>query len=150
MMQRIKTTISNNLNIQEAIDFTADDKHGAAASFIGYIRNHNEGQAVDGLTYDVHEALALNVFKDLANKAQNQWGKDLKIYIAHANGYQPIGGIAVIVMVSSAHRAESLQACAWIIEEIKHKAPVWKKEAYISGNQQWTKGHSLRSRITEE
>lgn len=126
-MSQIKTLISNDLDIQDAINFTADDKHGAAASFIGYIRNHNEGQAVDGLTYDVHEALAINIFEQMAKEAQERWGKDLKIYIAHANGYQPIGGIAVIVMVSSAHRAESLQACAWIIEEIKHKAPVWKK-----------------------
>lgn len=149
-MSQIKTLISNDLDIQDAINFTADDKHGAAASFIGYIRNHNEGQAVDGLTYDVHEALAINIFEQMAKEAQERWGKDLKIYIAHANGYQPIGGIAVIVMVSSAHRAESLQACAWIIEEIKHKAPVWKKEAYISGNQQWTKGHSLRPPITKD
>ncbi|MFV0431201.1 MAG: molybdopterin synthase catalytic subunit [Alphaproteobacteria bacterium] len=147
-MENIKTLVAANLQIDDAIKFTANDKHGAAASFVGYVRNHNENQDVNGLTYDVHEALAINIFNDIAKQAQEKYSSELQIYIAHANGYQPVGGIAVIVMVSSAHRAESLQACAWIIEEIKFKAPVWKKEAYLTGEQKWTKGHSLRDRIT--
>lgn len=147
-MDNIKIGIQNILSIEEAVSFTQDDKHGAQASFIGYVRDHNEGKSVDGLTYDVHEALAKAILKEIAEKAQEQWGRELKIYIAHASGYLPTSGIAVIVMVSSAHRAESLQACAWIIEEIKFKAPVWKKENYLDGKQEWTKGHSLRPRIT--
>ncbi len=147
-MENCKFEVLNTLSINDAVAFTQDDQHGAQASFIGYVRNHNEGKSVDGLTYDVHASLATATFAEIAKQVQGKWGDDLKIYIAHANGYLPIGGIAVIVMVSSRHRAESLQACAWIIEEIKFKAPVWKKESYLDGKQEWTKGHSLRERIT--
>ncbi len=144
MSDKIKIVFQQYLSIEEAVAFTEDARHGAQASFIGYVRNHNEGKEVDGLTYDIHTRLAEKIMTEMALKAQEQWGSELKIYIAHAEGYLDIGGIAVIVMVSSAHRAESLKACAWIIEEIKHKAPVWKKEGYLDGESQWTKGHSLR------
>lgn len=147
-MDNIKVSIKEQLSIEEAIAFTQGAQHGAQASFIGYVRNHNEGKPVDGLTYDIHQSLAEAILGKIAKKAQEKWGRGLKIYLAHATGYLSIGGIAVIVMVSSAHRAESLQACAWIIEEIKFKAPVWKKEDYMDGQQEWTKGHSLRKRIT--
>ncbi len=144
MNDRIKIVIEQHLSINEAVSFTEDDRHGAQASFIGYVRNHNEGKDVDGLTYDVHIPLAQKTMGDMALQAQEKWGSELKVYIAHANGYLDIGGIAVIVMVSSPHRAESLKACQWIIEEIKHKAPVWKKEGYLDGHAEWTEGHSLR------
>ncbi len=147
-MSNVKISITKKLSIEKATAFTQNPHHGAQASFIGYVRDHNEGKSVHGLTYDIHVPLAKVTLQEIAKKAQEKWGRALKIYIAHANGYLPIGGIAVIVMVSSAHRAESLQACAWIIEEIKFKAPVWKKEDYIDGKQEWTKGHSLRDRIT--
>ncbi len=144
MTPKIKIVIDQYLSLEEGIRFTEDARHGAQAAFIGYVRNHNEGKDVDGLTYDIHKPLAQNLMKEMAITAQKKWGEDLKIYIAHASGYLAIGGIAVIVMVSSAHRAESLKACQWIIEEIKYKAPVWKKEGYLDGHCEWTKGHSLR------
>ncbi len=147
MADNIQIDVKPHLSIEEAVLFTKEEEHGAQASFVGYVRNHNEGKDVKGLTYDIHVPLAKKIMKEMAEKAQQKWGYDLKIYMGHAIGYLDIGAIAVIVMVSSAHRAESIKACQWIIEEIKYKAPVWKKEAYTDGDSQWVEGHSLRKSL---
>ena len=131
------------INIQDAYDFVEDPAHGAVDVFIGAVRNHHEGQSVEGITYDVHEALAEKTFIKICTEAQQRWG-DIKIYMSHYKGELPIGGISVIIAVSSAHRAESFEACRYIIEELKKRAPVWKQEHYEQGPSEWLPGHSLK------
>ncbi len=144
MSKQISVNISNEiLDIQEAYDFVCDPAHGAVDLFIGAVRNHHEGQSVEGITYDVHDALAKQSFEDIAKEACNKW-KYIKTYIAHYKGELPIGGISIIIAVSSAHRAESFDACRYIIEEIKKRSPIWKQEHYEHGRSEWLPGHSLR------
>lgn len=131
------------LNIQDAYDFVTDPAHGAVDVFIGAVRNHHEGQSVQGITYDVHEALAEKIFAGICAEAQQRW-TGIKIYMAHYKGELPIGGISVIIAVSSAHRAESFEACRYSIEELKKRAPVWKQEHYEHGPSEWLPGHSLK------
>lgn len=137
------SVLTTPLNIQEAYDFVSDPTHGAVDVFIGAVRNHHEGESVMGLTYDVHDALAQKIFTDIAMEAQAHWG-DIKIYISHYKGQLNIGGISVIIAVGSAHRAESFEACRYVIEELKKRSPIWKKEHYIDGKSDWLPGHSLR------
>ena len=66
------------------------------------------------------------------------------IFLEHAKGYVSVGEISILIAVSSAHRDEAFKICRYILEEIKHKSPIWKKEHYIEGNEQWLPGHSLR------
>lgn len=131
------------LDIQDAYDFVTDPAHGAVDVFIGAVRNHHEGNSVQGITYDVHEVLATKTFRDICEEAQKRWG-DIKIYMSHYKGELPIGGISVIIAVSSAHRAESFEACRYIIEELKKRSPIWKQEHYQDGPSEWLPGHSLR------
>ena len=70
--------------------------------------------------------------------------KMLSIFLEHAKGYVPVGEISILIAVSSGHRDEAFKICRYILEEIKHKAPIWKKEHYIEGNEEWLPGHSLR------
>ncbi len=133
------------IQVQTAVDFVADDAHGAADLFIGTVRNVNLGKAVKGVSYDVFDELTLNVFRDLANESRQRWGDKLNIYIEHYKGRLDILGVSILIAVSSPHRDESFKACRFIIEEIKHRAPIWKQEHYIDGDSDWVQGHALCS-----
>ncbi len=140
--------LDNSHSIEEALTFVNNGDKGAVSSFIGLIRNHNEGESVAGLKYDMNKPLMMNILQKLIAEAKDKFTTDkygLKLYIAHSSGETKIGDIAVIVMVSSAHRKESIEAVKWLIEEVKHKCPVWKQEYYINGQRNWTAGTSLRS-----
>jgi len=130
---------------QASVDFVADDAHGAADIFVGTVRNHNLGKPVRGVSYDVFDELTINVFKELAAEARQRWGEKLNIYIEHFKGRLDINGISILIAISSPHRDESFKACRFIIEEIKHRAPIWKQEHYVDGDSEWVQGHALCS-----
>lgn len=130
---------------QAAIDFVADEAHGAADLFIGTVRNLNLGKPVQGVSYDVFDELTLNIFQELADETRQRWGDKLNIYIEHFKGRLDIQGISILIAVSSPHRDESFKACRFIIEEIKHRAPIWKQEHYMDGDSEWVQGHALCS-----
>ncbi len=139
MIQSIHTSVSSNfLNIQDAYDFVSDPAHGAVDVFIGAVRNHHEGKPVTGITYDIHDELAVKEFQEICLEAQNIW-EGIKIYLSHYKGQLDIGGISVIIAVSAAHRAEAFEACRFAIDTLKHKAPIWKKEFYADGSS-WLEG----------
>ena len=139
---------TQTLNLQDAYEFVCDPAHGAVDVFVGAVRNHHEGQSVSGMSYDVHETLAIQVFREICDQAQQRWD-GIKTYVVHYKGELDIGGISVIIAVSSAHRAESFDACRYIIEELKKRAPVWKREHYKDGMSQWLPGHSLKEAANE-
>lgn len=144
MSDTIQASISTDqLNIQDAYDFVADPAHGAVDVFVGAVRDHHEEQSVQGITYDVHEALAQKIFEEISEEAHKRWS-GIKTYLSHYKGQLDIGGISVIIAVSSAHRAESFEACRYMIEELKKRAPVWKQEHYGHGRSEWLPGHSLK------
>ena len=133
---------TDTLTLEEAYAFVSDPAHGAVDVFVGAVRNHHEGNIVQGITYDVHDVLAEAIFQEICLEAHKRW-ESIKSYISHYKGQLDIGGISVIIAVSSAHRAESFEACRYIIEELKQRAPVWKQEHYESGPSEWLPGHSL-------
>lgn len=145
MLLDVKVSVSTELiNLQDAYEFVADPAHGAVDVFVGVVRNHHQGQTVRGITYDVHDGLAKKAFQEICLEAQKRW-QGIKVYLSHFKGQLDIGGISVIIAVSSAHRAESFEACRYIIEELKKRAPIWKQEHYEHGPSEWLPGHSLNS-----
>lgn len=136
---------TNPLSTEAALNFVADDAHGAADLFMGTVRNHNLGKPVRGVSYDVFDALTLQTFRELGDEARRKWGEKLNIFIEHYKGRLDIGGISILIAVSSPHRDESFKACRFIIEEIKHRAPIWKQEHYLDGDSEWVQGHALCS-----
>ena len=94
------------IQVQTAVDFVADDAHGAADLFIGTVRNVNLGKAVKGVSYDVFDELTINVFRELAIEARQRWGDKLNIYIEHYKGRLDILGVSILIAVSSPHRDE--------------------------------------------
>jgi len=117
------------------------DAHaGALATFEGWVRNHNEGQSVDRLEYSSYPALANKEGQRIIAEAFEKFEIDAAI-AQHRVGLLEIGGIAVWVGVSAAHRDAAFDACRYIIEEIKTRVPIWKKEHYSSGATAWVNCH---------
>ena len=117
---------------------------GAKLVFSGVVRNRNEGREVLAVTYDAHRPLAEKTFREIAEEACARWGADLSVVVAHRTGRLSIGEVSVVVGVASPHRDEAYQACRYVIEQLKVRSPVWKREHYADGDSDWLKGHSLR------
>jgi len=111
-------------------------KSGAFVSFEGLVRNHNDGKEVEGLEYEIFEALALKEAQVIIEEAKAKFDV-IEVSGAHRMGSLKIGERAVWVGCTAAHRDAAFAACRHIIDEIKHRLPVWKKEQYISGESQW-------------
>src|SRR3989338_5804336 len=102
---------------------------GAMASFLGIVRNHSEGRAVLRLEYECYVPMAEKVLKDIRERALKRWPLQ-QVRILHRFGKLEVGEAAVAIAVSAARRDEAFRACRFLIEEIKHKAPIWKKEVF--------------------
>jgi molybdopterin synthase catalytic subunit len=123
--------------------FRAADSHGAELVFFGRVRNLNHGRKVIALSYDIFVPLAIETLRLIASEAQQRWGSQLRIAVIHRMGQLAIGDIAVVVSVTAGHRQETYEASRYIIENLKLRAPIWKKEHYEEADSQWLQGHAL-------
>ena len=114
----------------------ADPACGGFAAFEGWVRDHNEGAPVRRLEYEAFEPLAVREGERILAEASVRFG------VAHAAcvhrvGDLAVGELAVWVGVSAPHRDEAFRACRYIIDEVKHRLPIWKKEHYANGDSGW-------------
>ena len=114
----------------------ADPACGGYVAFEGWVRNENEGRSVLRLEYEAFAPLALREGQRILQRARERFGVR-HVCCAHRIGELAIGELAVWVGVSAAHRGEAFDACRFIIDEIKHRVPIWKKEHYLDGNSGW-------------
>ena len=117
-------------------DDLRDDRAGGYAAFEGWIRNHNDGEDVLRLEYEVYEPLALKEGEKVIQEAIDKF-PILHAECVHRSGMLEIGECAVWVGVSSAHRDEAFAACRYIIDQVKVRLPIWKKEHYVNGDSGW-------------
>lgn len=144
MSGRIHASISEKpIDVAAAHAFVADPAHGAVNSFIGTVRETNLGKDVVGVSYDVFEPLAVKVLHQLCEKVRDSYARKINISMTHFKGRLDVGGISIIIAVSTPHRAESFEACRTLIDELKHSAPIWKQEHYTDGDSEWVQGHAL-------
>lgn len=109
---------------------------GAYASFEGWVRDHNQGRAVDGLHYEAYQALAEKEGARILEEALQRFAI-LDARCAHRVGELAVGELAVWVGVSAEHREAAFQACRYIIDEVKLRVPIWKRERYRQGGADW-------------
>jgi len=109
---------------------------GAVVLFSGEVRENNQGRAVAFLEYEASVSLAENMIAEILTAAREKWG--LSIALArHRIGRVGIGDVAVVVITASAHRGEAYAANRYIIDRIKHEAPIWKCEHFTDGTKEW-------------
>jgi sulfur-carrier protein adenylyltransferase/sulfurtransferase len=114
----------------------ADPACGGYATFEGWVRDHNEGRAVRRLEYEAYAALAEREGERIVAEAIAKYDVQHAACV-HRIGDLGLGEMAVWVGVSSRHRAEAFAACRYIIDEVKHRVPIWKKEHYVDGDSGW-------------
>jgi molybdopterin synthase catalytic subunit len=113
-----------------------DGSAGGYVSFEGWVRDHNEGLAVQRLEYEAFEALAIKEGERIVSEALDRFPIKHALCL-HRVGELGIGEMAVWVGVSSEHRAEAFDACRYVIDAVKHRVPIWKKEHYVNGSSGW-------------
>jgi len=126
-----------------------DPTCGGYASFEGWVRNRNEGQTVLRLEYEAFAPLALREGQRILECAQERFGV-VHVCCAHRIGELTIGELAVWVGVSAVHRGEAFDACRFVIDEVKHRVPIWKKEHYTDGNSGWVNCEHCAAAPSEE
>lgn len=117
---------------------TASPSCGGFASFEGWVRDHDQGREVLHLEYEAYETLCRRIGPSILHEAVRRFGV-VHAMAVHRTGRLEIGDVAVWVGVASPHRKEAFQACSWIIDEIKHTLPIWKKEHFRDGTAQWVR-----------
>lgn len=126
----------------EAIDTGAalralcDPRCGGLATFEGWVRDHQDGRAVERLEYEAYAPLALREGAAIVEESLARF--DIRrAACVHRTGALAIGDVAVWVGVSAPHRAAAFEACRYIIDEVKHRVPIWKKEYFADGTAEW-------------
>ena len=108
---------------------------GAVAAFLGLVRDHHQGRAVLRLDYSAYGPMAEAECARIVAEAETRW--QVAVALQHRIGALTIGDAAVAVVAASAHRDEAFAACRFLIEEVKRRVPVWKREYYADGTVAW-------------
>ena len=133
----MKFSVSDTVIDVDAAKAEVADRHcGALVVFEGWIRNHNEGQEVERLEYEVYRPVAENEGAKIIDEALTRFAISHAMCI-HREGLLELGDCAVIVCVSAAHRDAAFDACRYIIDQTKTRLPIWKKEHYVTGVSEW-------------
>ena len=132
------------ISLSNAEKFISSKIYGASIYFTGSVRNQNNDKNVIGITYDSHDALVIKSFQEIYNEAEKKLNIDEKsVFIEHAKGYLNLGEISIIIAVACKHRDEAYLLSRYIIEEIKKRSPIWKKEHYLNKETTWLKGNPI-------
>ncbi len=111
-----------------------DLEHGAVVTFLGRARRRSDdGREVAELEYEVYPEMAASVLGDIAREAEGRWGA--RVAVAHRHGVVPLGEAAVAIVTAAAHRAEAYEANRYVIEAIKERLPIWKRERFVDGSE---------------
>jgi len=132
------------ISLSEAEKFISSSDYGASIYFTGTVRNQNNNKNVIGITYDSHDALVVKSFKEIYNEVDQKLNIQNKtVFIEHAKGYLNLGEVSIIIAVACKHRDEAYSLSRYIIEEIKKRSPIWKKEHYTNNQSDWLKGNPI-------
>lgn len=115
------------LDVAEVIRAVSGPRVGAVASFLGTVRNHNEGRSVELLEYEAYQSMAEKQMRRIAAGIQREV-EGVELAALHRVGSLAIGDVAVVCAASAPHRAEALSACGLFIARIKAEVPIWKRE----------------------
>ena len=141
---KIINSKDNKLSISKAENFISSSKFGASIFFTGTVRDQNNNKTVTGITYDCHDELVVKSFEEIYNEVDKKLNiKDKAVFIEHIKGYLKLGEISIIIAVACKHREQAYVLSRYIIEEIKKRSPIWKKEHYLDNESDWLKGNPI-------
>lgn len=122
------------IDIQKVIDTASSLGAGAVNVFVGTVRNNAHGKNVLWLEYEAYETMAIAEIRKIIDDTSHRWPL-MGWAVSHRIGTLKPGEVAVVVAVSTPHRKDSFEACQYIIDTVKEKAPIWKKEVFEDGEE---------------
>ena len=141
---RIIDITNDKISIASAEKFISSSKFGASIFFTGTVRDVNENKKVTGITYDTHDEMVIKSFEEIYQEASEKLKITNKaVFIEHTKGYLSLGDISILIAVACKHRDQAYVLSRYIIEEIKKRSPIWKKEHYEDQTTEWLKGKSI-------
>ena len=142
---KIIDTSKEKIDILNAEKFLSSSNFGAIIYFVGTVRDLNENKKVTGITYDSRDTMVIKSFEEIYNESETKLKiKDKAVFIEHVKGYVPVKEKSIIIGAACKHRDEAYNLSRFIIEEIKKKSPIWKKEHYTNEESEWLKGISIQ------
>ena len=137
MLPRTAVT-DRGLEISGVVQAVASPGDGAVTTFLGLVRDHNQGRRVTHLVYEAYQPLAVKALDRIVSEAEELW-PSVRLAIHHRTGRLEIGEASVVIAAASAHRADAFAASRYAIERIKQIVPIWKHE-YFEGGDTWIEG----------
>lgn len=135
---RIRVTV-DPIDPCALLEGATSNADGAAILFLGVVRERNEGRDVGHIDYQAYPKMAESVLSEIVAEARIRWEVG-EISAVHRIGRLEIGEVSVAIIVGSPHRAEAYDASRYVIEELKKRVPVWKREGYLDGESEWLLG----------
>ena len=129
---------NNRLNLQEIMPELEDDSAGALSIFMGNVRNRGRYGHVSEIYYESYSEMAEQKLKEIENETQTKW-EIKKLVVFHRIGNIKVGETSIIIGVSSEHRNEAFEACKYVIDNVKTRVPIWKKEI-SKESEKWAEG----------
>ena len=137
------------LNLEDFDSIQAFPECGGTGIFIGTVRNHHEGRAVQALKYTSYAPVAEKMIRTIEQEIQEKYALRY-VRVVHRIGTLDIGDKAIIAIAYAPHRREAFQACEEAVERVKHEVPVWKEEFYTDGSSQYVAGCCIRQDYDEQ
>ena len=133
------------IDILKAEKFLSSSNFGAIIYFVGTVRDLNENKKVTGITYDSRDTMVIKSFEEIYKESETKLKiKDKAVFIEHVKGYVAVKEKSIIIGAACKHRDEAYNLSRFIIEEVKKKSPIWKKEHYTNEESEWLKGASIQ------
>jgi molybdopterin synthase catalytic subunit len=135
---------SRPIDLGSLIDGVQSPARGGIACFVGTVRDHHGGQTVVRLDYSAYESMAEAECARIVAETETRW--NCAVALKHRTGSLAIGDVAVAIAVASAHRDDAFVACRHVIEEVKGRVPIWKREYFADGTVEWVGGGATGQR----
>jgi molybdopterin synthase catalytic subunit len=132
----MKILTEEPIRLDPLIDQIRAPDRGGIAIFLGLVRDHHLGKGVLGLDYSAYGEMAESVTNEIVREATGNRPR-ASVVVQHRVGALTVGDIAVAVVAAAPHRADAFDACRYVIEELKKRVPVWKKEMFVDGTVEW-------------
>ena len=140
----IDASKNEKIEISKAENFLNQSKFGAVIYFVGTVRDLNENKTVTGITYDAKESMVIKSFEEIYKEADNKLDiKEKAVFIEHVKGHVGLKEKSIIIGVACKHRDQAFVLSRYVIEEIKKRSPIWKKEHYTDNQSDWLKGNPI-------
>ena len=142
---KIIDSSKEKIDILKAEKFLSSSNFGAIIYFVGTVRDLNENKKVTGITYDSRDTMVIKSFEEIYKETETKLKiKDKAVFIEHVKGYVAVKEKSIIIGAACKHRDEAYNLSRFIIEEVKKKSPIWKKEHYANEESEWLKGVSIQ------